>query len=55
MEAAHQLALLQVLVDYLSHTLIFHIYESLMEPLTSTNEVSVGHLEKEQEVRILPG
>ena len=42
----HQLALLQVLVDHLSHTLILHINESLMELLASTDKVFVGHLEK---------
>ena len=46
MEARHQLALLQVLADNLSHTRVFQIYESLMELLTSTDKVLVGHLEK---------
>ena len=44
MEARHQLALLQVLAYHHICPLILHIYESFMEPLSSTSNVLVGHL-----------
>ena len=43
-EARHQLALLQVLAYHHIRPLILHIYESLVEPLSSTGDVLVGHL-----------
>ena len=46
-ETGHQLALLQVLAHHFSHTFILHIYESLMELLSSTDEKLICYLEYE--------
>ena len=43
-EAGHQLALLQVLANHLRHSLIFHIQESFMYSLASTDDLLVCDL-----------
>ena len=45
-EAGHQPAFLKVLANYPIHTLIFHMYEGLMELLTSTQKMLVGYLNR---------
>ena len=47
-EAGHQLALLLVLLNHLRHTLIFHIQESFMYSLASTDDLLVCDLWRER-------
>ena len=47
-EAGHQLALLQVLANHLRHSLIFHIQESFMYSLSSTDDLLVCDLWRER-------